>query len=347
MRPSKKNKSRAKQWTVIPSPVIPDWEATHIFLEVARCGSFRAAAQKLGQSVNALRRKIDQLEKELEVSLLSRHVNGVQLTEEGSRIFAAARQMENASFELLQARGLSEKQAEGEVRLSISEGMGSGWLMTQLPEFLRANPKLVLNLRCGPPADLRRLEADIAVQLQRPKEPDLKVVRLGRLHAMFFAARSYLETYGIPTSLADLAKHRIVVLADDAGNWEEGYRRIFPEVSPAAMVVLRNNLSSTHFYSVAQGVGIGVLATYAQGVGADLVPLDFDIDSKYDIWLTYRPEAKKIARIRKTIDWIIQAYNPRRYPWFRDDFLHPNRFAEIYKGAPPKSSLVSATNRHR
>jgi len=50
---SKKNKPREKQWSVSGSPVIPDWEAAHIFLEVARCGGFRAASQKLGQSVNA------------------------------------------------------------------------------------------------------------------------------------------------------------------------------------------------------------------------------------------------------------------------------------------------------
>src|SRR5882672_7315314 len=111
MRSLKKTKgSQGERWAVIEPPAVPDWEAAHIFLEVARCGSFRAAAQKLGQSVNALRRKIDQFEKEMDVPLLSRHVNGVQLTDEGAKIYAAAQQMESASFDLLQARNVSEKQ---------------------------------------------------------------------------------------------------------------------------------------------------------------------------------------------------------------------------------------------
>src|SRR5689334_22617052 len=118
----KKNEPREKQWSVSGSPVIPDWEAAHIFLEVARCGGFRAASQKLGQSVNALRRKIEQFERDLGTALLTRYVHGVQLTEEGAKIYAAAQQMESAAFGLLLARNLSEKQVDGEVRLSVTEG---------------------------------------------------------------------------------------------------------------------------------------------------------------------------------------------------------------------------------
>ena len=136
----KNNKSRGEHWAMVEVPAVPDWEAAHIFLEVARSGSFRAAAQKLRQSVNALRRRLDAFEKELGVPLLIRHVNGVRLTEEGSKIYAAALQMEGASFNLLHARSLSDKQIEGEVRLSISEGLGTGWLLPHLAQFQCAKP---------------------------------------------------------------------------------------------------------------------------------------------------------------------------------------------------------------
>jgi hypothetical protein len=45
-------------------------------------------------------------------------------------------------------------------------------------------------------ADVLRLEADIAIQLERPTTPDVKVVRLGRIHSMPAAAPSYLDIYG-------------------------------------------------------------------------------------------------------------------------------------------------------
>lgn len=339
---TKKAASRSKQWSTAPTPIVPNWEAAHIFLEVARCGSFRAAAQKLGQSVNALRRKIDQFEKDLEIPMLSRHVKGVQLTDEGTKIYNAVQQMESASFGLLQARSLSEKQVEGEVRLSISEGLGTGWLMALLADFQRANPGLVMNLQCEQrPADLQRLEADISVQLLRPEEPDLKVVKLGRVHMMFFAAKSYLDAYGVPAGVSDLTHHRFVILADDSGRWEASWRRVLGNVSPSGLVVLRNNVGSTHYWSVLQGIGIGALGSFIPAVGSNLIPLDIDIDTKYDVWLAYRSGSQKIARIRKTIDWLIQAFDSRRFPWFRDEFIHPRRFPELYKGAELKTALTA------
>jgi DNA-binding transcriptional LysR family regulator len=337
----KKNEPREKQWSVSGPPVIPDWEAAHIFLEVARCGGFRAASQKLGQSVNALRRKIDQFERDLGAALLTRYVHGVQLTEEGAKIYAAAQQMESAAYGLLLARNLSEKQVEGEVRLSVTEGMGTFWILPQLVEFQRANPRLVMNVKSGQKSvDLLRLEADLSVQLQRPQEPNLKVVKLGTLHFMLFAARSYLDIHGMPTSLADLKNHRLVVQSDDDGLWEASYRRIFGGPPPDGLVGVRNNSSTGHFWSIVKGAGIGALPTYVHGIGSSLVPLDLVAGEKTDIWLVYHPDAKRVSRIQRTIEWLLQCYDPRRYPWFREEFIHPRRFSEMYKGGPLASSLA-------
>jgi DNA-binding transcriptional LysR family regulator len=338
--PPKTQRSRDEQWSVSDRPVVRDWEAAHMFLEVARSGGFRAASQKLGQSVNALRRKIEQFELDLGMPLLTRYMHGVQLTEEGAKIFTAAQHMESASFELLLARNLSEKQVEGEVRLSVTEGMGTFWLLPQLVEFQRANPKLSLNLRSSQKsADLLRLEADLSVQLHRPTEPNLKVMKLGHLHLMLFAARSYLDVQGTPATIEDLKQHRFSVLADDEGQWEGSYRRFFGEMSPHGLVMLRNTASTGHFWSILKGAGIGALPTYAQAIGANLVPLDFPVVEKHEIWLVYHPDAKRIARVRRTIEWLVQCYDPRRFPWFRDEFVLPDQFSHIYKGGPLASAL--------
>ena len=71
------------------------------------------------------------------------------------------------------------------------------------------------------------------------------------------------------------------------------------------------------------------------------MPLEIDFDTQIDIWLTFRSDAKRIARIRGTIDCLIQIYDPRRFPWFRDEFVHPARFAEIYKGKVLTSALAT------
>jgi transcriptional regulator with XRE-family HTH domain len=32
------------------------------------------------------------------------------------------------------------------------------------------------------------------------------------------------------------------------------------------------------------------------------------------------------------IDWPAEAFNPTKFPWFKDEFIHPRRFKPVYKG---------------
>ena len=283
---------------------VPDWETVRIFLEVLRSGSFRAASDRLGQSINALRRKVDELEHTLGVILLTRHVDGVRPTAEGEKIQSAALRMEAASFDLLQARNSAKKDVEGEVRLAVTEGLGTFWLAPRLVEFQRANPKLMVHLNCAmKSADVLRLEADVSIQLERPVAPDLRMAKIGRIHAMFFAAKSYLDTYGYPKSVADLKNHRLVIQSDGRKRSQELYDQLFPGVSPIGLVSLRSNVASAHYWSIAKGAGIGMLATYAQAIGAQLVPLDLGV--VHPIWtsgwpITLTPNASRALNARST-----------------------------------------------
>jgi DNA-binding transcriptional LysR family regulator len=185
---------------LVPEAGMPDWQDLRLFLELDRRGSFRAAAGVVGLSINTLRRRIDDLEAQLGVTLITRHAAGVRLTAEGETILAATRAMEAAAFSVMRARDAASASPAGEVRIAVTEGLGTFWLAPRLVEFQRSNPRLVVDLRCTmDPADVGRLEADVAIQLVRPVNPDLKVVKLGRLHVMAFAAPSYLEIYGVPT----------------------------------------------------------------------------------------------------------------------------------------------------
>ena len=34
------------------------------------------------------------------------------------------------------------------------------------------------------------------------------------------------------------------------------------------------------------------------------------------------------------IDWVIKAFSPHQFPWFRDEFIHPDELASAYSGEP-------------
>lgn len=314
---------------------MPDWDGVRVFLEVARCGSFRAASENLGQSVNVLRRRIDQLEAELGAKLLTRHVDGVRTTLEGSKILVAAERMEAASFGLVRARDEAFPLLSGQVKIAVTEGMGTFWLAPRLVEFQRAYPRLMVDLNCAmQSADVLRMEADAAVQLIKPTAPDLKILKLGRLHSMPYAARSYIETYGQPKTIEDVLKHRMVLQIADQTATQSLFEKIWPGVSQESVVAIRTNVSSAHYWAIARGAGIGWLPTYASAIGARVIPLDLDLKFSFEIWLTYHPDANRISRVRKMIEWIVESFDARHFPWFRDEFIHPDELPTEYKGEP-------------
>ncbi len=316
-------------------PATPDWESIRIFLEVVRRGSFRSAADHLGLSINSLRRRITDLEHQLGVTILTRHVDGVRTTGEGEELLAAARQMELASFSLVRARDRSSPAMVGEVRLAVTEGLGTFWLAPRIIEFQRAHPKLLVDLNCAmQSADVLRMEADVSVQLTKPKNADLKVVKVGRLHSIPFASQSYIATYGTPETREELFNHRVVLQIAEQTAMQEIYDRVAPGVPQIGFVSLRTNVGSAHYWAIAKGAGIGWLPTYASALSARVIPISLDLRFTFDVWLTYHPDANRIPRVRRMIDWLIDAFDPRKYPWFRDDFIHPADLQSEYRGPP-------------
>lgn len=310
----------------------PDWECIRLFLEVSRRGSFRAAAEHCNLSINLLRRRIMELEHSLGLKLLTRHVTGIKVTPEGQTVLAAAAQMEAAAFGFSRA-GDRNKPIEGKVRLAVTEGLGTFWVVPRLVEFQRAYPRLLVDLSCTmPPADVLRMEADLAIQIQRPTAPDVKAVRLGRMHVAPFAARSYIDTYGCPTTTEELLNHRVVWHNADQTRGEQMFSELFPGKSQIGFLSMINNVSSAHYWAIAKGAGIGWLPTYAAAIGARVVPVNINLVFPFDIWLTYHPESAQIPRVRKLIDWVVKAFDADEYPWFRDDYIHPDRLGDHFRG---------------
>jgi DNA-binding transcriptional LysR family regulator len=319
-----------------------NWDLVRIFLEVARIGSFRAAAEQLNMSANFLSKRISLLERAYKTTLMTRHVGGIRLTREGLQVLEAAKRMEEASFGLDVALNQATPSLSGEVRIAVTEGLGTFWLAPRLVEFQRAYPGLLVDLKCEMrSADVMRLEADLAVQLEHPDQPNLKRLKIGRLHIMPFVSPSYVEVYGMPKNADDIRQnHRIVIQDAEQTKAKEMYAK-YADREQVGFVAMRNNVSTAHLWSIAKGAGIGWLPTYVPALGDPLIPLDIGVQFELDIWLAYHPDAKKIARVRQLIDWTVQSFDGRKYPWFRDEFVHPKDLQKAYKEAEPLVNLFA------
>jgi DNA-binding transcriptional LysR family regulator len=258
------------------------------------------------------------------------------------QVLEAAKLMEDASFGLDRALSQTAPALSGEVRLAVTEGLGTFWLAPRLVEFQRAYPGLLVDLKCEMrSADVLRLEADVAVQLQEPQNPDLKRIKIGRLHVVPFVSPSYVEIYGMPTDMDDLRQnHRVVIQDAEQTKGKEMYEK-YGRREQLGFVAMRNNVSTAHLWSIAKGAGVGWLPTYVPALGDPLIPLDLGVKFDLDIWLAYHPDTKKIPRVRQLIEWTIQSFDGRKYPWFRDEFVHPNDLHKSYKEAEPLVNLFA------
>jgi DNA-binding transcriptional LysR family regulator len=250
-------------------------------------------------------------------------------------VVAAVERMEAAAFDLLRASVSATNELSGEIRVAVTEGLGTFWIAPRLVDFQRTYPNILIDLHCAMRcADVSRHEADIAIQLSRPAVLDVKQVRLGRMHLMFFASQHYLDTYGMPKTAEELVKHRLVMQLSDEVMAKDAFANLFPGYSERDLVVMKTNVSSANYWAVANGAGIGVFPTYAQALGGKMIPLDIDTRWSVDIWLSYHPGSGRIPRVRHMIDWLIEAFNPAKYPWFGDEFLHPRELEAVNMGEP-------------
>jgi DNA-binding transcriptional LysR family regulator len=303
------------------------WDDLRVFAVAARELSFRKAGVALRTSSSTVVRRIERLEEILAVRLFDRLPEGVALTHEGRSVFAAAQDMERASLSL-RAELDRNSARRGEVRCAVTEGLGTFWIVPHLAAFSRANPNTIVDLRCSThSADVLRMEADVAIQLTRPDRPDQVVTRLGRMHAYPFASRSYAETYGLPRNAQEMTRHRLVRQTGPQLD-ETAWPRFLGLPDAEALIIIRTNASAAHFYAVELGLGIGALPTYAGPLGAGLIPVDIGFRHHTDIWMTYHPDIRSARRVAVFIDWLRSLFDAKQYPWFGDEFIHPNQLTK-------------------
>jgi len=302
-----------------------NWEDVRLFSEVARCGSFRKAADACGVSSNTLMRRIALLENRLGHILLARKASGVSLTAEGHEVAKIAERLRGEALALERMAKDGARSLTGAVKVAVTEGLGTFWLLPRLVDFQQRHQDLTIDLFCDMHiADVTNHDADLAVQLERPADGELVVTRLGYLHLMLFASDEYIRLHGAPSRVEDLVDYHFVEQVSPQVP-SEMVKTVVPNPFAKHFVAFRANTSTAHAYAISRGAGIGLLPTYARAITRRVRPVNIDFHLRRDIWLTYSPKARGIKRVRAAIDWLREAFDPVRYPWFREDLVPPDK----------------------
>jgi DNA-binding transcriptional LysR family regulator len=192
-----------------------DWDKLRIFHAVAEAGSFTHAGESLNLSQSAVSRQISALEESLNVSLFHRHARGLILTEQGELLYRTAHEV-FAKLAMAEAQlSESKDRPKGQLKVTTTVALGSTWLTPRMGEFLDVYPDVTVDLLLDDrELDLSMREADVAIRMAPPRQPELIQRHLMTVHLNIYAAPAYIKRYGLPKTVEELDNHKVIVYGE-------------------------------------------------------------------------------------------------------------------------------------
>jgi len=287
-----------------------DWDKLKVFHAAAEAGSFTHAGERLGLSQSAVSRQVSTLENELSVSLFHRHARGLILTEQGELLFRTAHEvfmkLEAVRTKLTDSR----ERPNGELKVTTTPGIGIHWLTPRLGEFIDLYPDVQVNLiTTDEELDLAMREADVAIRLRQPTQPDLIQRKLFSVNSHVYASPDYLKRFGTPRTVEELEGHRILMLGGAAPSYLQN-RRWLIEVGregkpPRAPHLIINNVLGL-LRACQKGLGVAVLPDYLVEDSHGLVQLFAKAETlAMEAYFVYPEELKSVARIQVFRDFLV------------------------------------------
>lgn len=311
----------------LPASARADWSDLRVFLHVAESGSISAAARTLRLSQPTVSQRLRDLELRLNTQLVARGPQGVVLTEAGARIRDHVAVMQRSASAIGRLLREYDDKPEGRVKISAPDGIGAFWIGPRIPALQRTNPGVTLSIDGGFwPGSPVQDEVDISIQYDARKFGEHVVEPLATVHYAPFAAASYLETYGVPKTHAELATHRTVhhsAVQLQKETWDPKAEA----VRTLSSYNVETNCSATLVMSVLAGAGIAFMPTCAAAFIPNIVMLGEEPAASPRLYLVYDPALARIARARSVLEWIKEIFDPAANPWFAEEFIHPREFA--------------------
>ena len=289
-----------------------DWDKLRIFHAAAEAGSFTHAGDALNLSQSAVSRQVSALERDLQTPLFHRHARGLMLTEQGEDLFRTVQDVISKLDATRSRLTDSRERPKGELRITTNLGFGTGWLTPRLRGFLDSYPDVKIKLMLtDDDLDLGMREADIAIRLREPAQPDLIRRRLFTISYHLYASQDYVREHGKPQTLDDLDHHRLLslsfagatFLADNLNahlSMERGAK------NPRSAAFSVNNIPAL-YRAVVDGIGIATLPDYLVDQSNDLVVLmPQTVTPELEVFFVYAEEMKNVARVQVFREYLVE-----------------------------------------
>ncbi len=283
-----------------------------IFSRVAELSSFTQAADSLGLPKASVSTAVQQLENRLGARLLHRTTRKVVLTHDGQSFYERCKDALADMDELQTMFQLQSANAlKGRIRLDMSTVMARQAVLPRLPGLLKQHPQLQIEISSTERrVDLVREGFDCVVRAGKVTDPGLIARPIGDLRMVNCVSPGYIERFGVPHALQDLAKHTLVHYAATLGAKPTGFDYVDGGEERALSMPGQVTVNNAEAYQAACLAGLGMIQAPFVGVreliaqGQLVQVLTHWSATPMPLSLVYAHRRNLSTRVRVVMDWL-------------------------------------------
>jgi DNA-binding transcriptional LysR family regulator len=295
------------------------WVEVELFVETAERGSIARAADALELSTSAAGRHLANLERRLGARLVERNTRRLFLTEVGEEFYRRCRDITSEMEEAEALVGSALSNPVGTLRVTGSVSFCSQIIAPLLPEFKARYPELKVAITAANRYfDLIESGIDVAIRTrEHESDSGLVIRRLAETRRILAASPEYLEHYGVPRTLEDLAGHHFLnyTLANNPHEllFSNGDETHTVQVSG----ILESNEGQVICKAGLNGLGIVIQPVYIihdDVVAGRLIPIldDWELP-RLKVNIAYPNRKYVTSKVRAFIDFLVEHFESMEY----------------------------------
>jgi LysR family transcriptional activator of dmlA len=291
----------------------PLLEDLRLFCAVVRKRSFIGTASDLGMSAAYVSKRIAVLENTLKVRLLHRTTRRVSITDNGETVYQWAQRIIEDVDQMAEMVSTAKTTPRGLLRICTTPGFGRNHVGPAMSQLALRYPSMEIQLELlDRPVDLIGEGFDLEIRLGVVHESGLMAKQITDNRRILSASPLYVEQYGWPATLADLAQHRCIFIRE-----RDQTSNIWRLTGPNGIDTIKvggllstNNGEIAHQWAI-DGHGIilrsvwDVKTSLDSGALARILP---EYWQEANVWAVYSSRLSSSAKIRVCVqfleDWL-------------------------------------------
>ena len=290
------------------------WTEIELFVQIAETGSMSRAAEALDLSNAAASRHLSALEERLGARLVERNTRRLYLTDTGQEFFSRAKGILADLKDAESAVNATSLNPTGVLRISASLSFSLHHIAPLLREYTQRYPNVTVHIEAANRyMDIIDNNIDVAIRT-REVEPDSNITirRLAETRRILTASPRYLAQHGLPKTLEDLARHKLLIYTLANNPNELRFTRDGKTTIMNVKGVLDANDGQILRVAALDGLGILVQPSYIvydDIVAGRLVPVldEWDLP-RLNVNLAYPSRKHLSAKVRTFIDFVAEHF---------------------------------------